>query len=132
MPSVMIQVGKCSFEVDCLEGEEQRLNSSVKMLSEEVRKLNNKNDHIFDNRLFVLAGLILADKIIVLEELIAAAKERLVEQESKIRSLQEGFSANTAIPNGAGEIISDDIVDTLIEIAKQSEAMATKLENKMN
>lgn len=128
----MIQVGKCSFEVDCLEGEEQRLNSSVKMLSEEVRKLNNKNDHIFDNRLFVLAGLILADKIIVLEELIAAAKERLVEQESKIRSLQEGFSANTAIPNGAGEIISDDIVDTLIEIAKQSEAMATKLENKMN
>ena len=130
MPSIMIQVGKCSFEVDCLEGEEQRLDSAVKILGDEVRKLNDKNDHVFDDRLFVLAGLVLADKIIVLEELIAAAKERLVEQESKIRGLQSNASTNTELFNG--EHVSDDLLEMVIKIAKQSEAIATKLESKIN
>ena len=59
---VKIEVNGKTYPISCKIGEEDRLISSAKLLSEIISTLNDQDNKITENKILLMAALILADK----------------------------------------------------------------------
>tara|TARA_B100001564_G_C20492949_1_gene602543 strand:- start:435 stop:776 length:342 start_codon:yes stop_codon:yes gene_type:complete len=58
-----IQINDKIYPISCREGEEKRVKKSANLVSETIKSLAEQNSGASDNRLLVMASLIIADKL---------------------------------------------------------------------
>lgn len=116
MPSVMVTINGKSYRMACDEGQEKHLEKLAKTLDGYVEGLKGSFGEIGDQRLSVMAGIMVTDE---LSEMTAKVK-RL---EKEVHSLQAKRDAV------AGEIDStdSDVAASILEASKRLEALAEKL-----
>jgi cell division protein ZapA len=68
MPDLSLKIGDHNFKVTCQAGEEKILEAAAHLLNAEAQKLLNSNGRMLDNKMLLMAGLMLADQIIHLNE----------------------------------------------------------------
>lgn len=116
MPSVMVTINGKSYRMACDEGQEKHLEKLAETLNGYVENLKGSFGEIGDQRLSVMAGIMVTDE---LNEMKAKVK-RL---EKEVNSLQAKRDAV------AGEMDSadSDVATSILEASKRLEALAEKL-----
>jgi cell division protein ZapA len=84
MPDVTIEIGGRPFTVACREGEEPFLQAAAKMLDREAQTLVQAGSRLTQDRMLLMAGLMLADKAISAEEELRAMDRRIAEQARRL------------------------------------------------
>jgi len=122
MPDVTINIGGRSFIVACQPGEEPYLQSASGLLDTEAQKLSAAGARLTQDRMLLMAGLMLADKSISLQEDVKKLEAELATQQGVIEELQaRGATAAAPAPDtGLQQRIED--------FAGRAEALAEKAE----
>ena len=124
MPDVMITVGGRQFEVACQDGEEGFLKAAAEVLDGEARLLTDQVGRVAENRMLLMAGLMLADKTVALEEAVGSSKQKLEDARTAAR-----VAASTPPERVEVTVVPDKVMDTLAELAARAEALAEKAES---
>ena len=85
MPDVSITIGGRQFEVACQDGEESFLKAAAEVLDGEARLLTDQVGRLAENRMLLMAGLMLADKTVALEEAAGSSKQKLEDARTAAR-----------------------------------------------
>ncbi|TCO70581.1 cell division protein ZapA [Rhodovulum euryhalinum] len=129
MPNVSIRIGERSFEVACQTGEEAFLESAARALDAEASTLVAQGGHLPEARMLLMAGLMLADKTVGMEERMRGLEAKLAEARARIAELE-------AAPAPAPErievpVIPQSVTETLAELAARAESLADTVEEKV-
>ena len=116
MPSVMVTINGKSYRMACDEGQEKHLEKLAETLNGYVENLKGSFGEIGDQRLSVMAGIMVTDE---LNEMTAKVK-RL---EKEINSLQ----AKRDTVAGEMDSADSDVAASILEASKRLEALAEKL-----
>lgn len=122
MPEVQIEIGGRSFEVSCQEGEEHYLHSAARMLNEEAQVLTSQIGRIPEQRMLLMAGLMLADKTAGVQDRLREMEDKMAEKEAELAQLRNAPQPEPErieVP-----VVPNDVTDTLAEIAARAEALA--------
>lgn len=130
MPNVEILIGGRSFEVACQPGEEPYLQAAARALDAEAAVLAAQNGRLPEARMLLMAGLMLADKTVGLEERLRGVEAKLGEAEARISALRD----MPAPPPERVEVpvIPAIVTDSLAELAARAEALAERVEEKLS
>ena len=60
---IKIEIDNKIYPISCKRGEENRVKNSALLLSETIKELKQSTESASENRLLVMSGLILADKV---------------------------------------------------------------------
>ena len=123
MPDVTINIGGRSFIVACQPGEEPYLQSASGLLDTEAQKLSAAGARLTQDRMLLMAGLMLADKSISLQEDVKKLEAQLATQQGVIEELQT--PQNVAVQAPA---IDTGLQQRLEDFAGRAEALAEKAE----
>ncbi|MBZ4022380.1 cell division protein ZapA [Rhodobacter sp. TJ_12] len=123
MADLRIVIGGRDFEVSCQEGEEHFLQAAAAMLDAEASVLTGQMGRIPENRMLLMAGLMLADKAAGTEDTMRQLRERIAELEAALAEAK-AHPQRVEVP-----VIPATVTDTLAEIAARAEAMADKVED---
>ena len=126
MPEVEVEIGGRTFEVACQAGEEHYLLSAAKMLNEEASVLTTQIGRVPEARMLLMAGLMLADKTVGMQDKLREAQDEVAEKETALTRLQNAPAPEPEtlqVP-----VIPDTITDGLAEIAARAEALAEQME----
>ena len=123
MPNIIITVGGRQFEVAWHDGEENFLKAAGEVLECEAQLLTDQVGRLSESRLLLMAGLMLADKTVVLEEAAASSKRQLEDARTAAR-----VAATTPAERVEVAVIPAKIIDTFAELAARAEALADKAE----
>lgn len=115
MPTVEFSIGHKSYELSCQEGEERLLKRAAGMLDAEARAILDQAGRMPEQRLLLLAGLMLADRASALEDRAATAE-------------REAARLKANPPRIEVPVIPAAIGETLAELAARAEALADKAE----
>ncbi|CUH59571.1 cell division protein ZapA [Thalassobacter stenotrophicus] len=122
MPDVTINIGGRSFIVACQPGEEPYLQSASGLLDTEAQKLSAAGARLTQDRMLLMAGLMLADKSISLQEDVKKLEAELATQQGVIEELQaRGATAAAPAPDTG-------LQQRLEDFAGRAEALAEKAE----
>jgi len=116
MPSVMVTINGKSYRMACDEGQEQHLEKLAGVFDGYVDHLKGAFGEIGDQRLTVMAGIMVTDE--------------LNELRVKVKRLEKDVSSLNAKRDVAlGQIDSadDDITASILEASERLEALAVKL-----
>jgi cell division protein ZapA len=128
MPEVKIEIGEREFEVACNAGEEDYLHAAARMLDEEAKVLAAQIGRIPEARMLLMAGLMLADKTVGLQDKLQAVEERLAKAEAELDQLR---NAPAPAPERVEvAVVPQSVTDTLAEIAARTEALAETVDGK--
>ncbi len=130
MPEVTIVIGGRSFEVACQDGEEHYLQTAATLLDAEATVLNQQIGRMPEQRMLLMAGLMLADKTAGLEEQQRAMRDKLAAQEQLMEELRSRPAPEPEKVEIA--VIPPVVNDTMAEIAARAEALAAQIEEKTN
>ncbi len=122
MPDVTINIGGRSFIVACQPGEEPYLQSASGLLDTEAQKLSAAGARLTQDRMLLMAGLMLADKSISLQEDVKKLEAELATQQGVIEELQ-AWGATAAAPAP-----DTGLQQRLEDFAGRAEALAEKAE----
>ena len=121
MPDVSITIGGRQFEVACQDGEESFLKAAAEVLDGEARLLTDQVGRLAENRMLLMAGLMLADKTVALEEVAESSKQKLEDARTAARVAASTPPERVEVP-----VVPEKLVDTLAELAARAEALAEK------
>ncbi len=130
MPEISIRIGNRDFDVACQKGEESFLLSAAKMLDTEATTLTSQMGRLPAERMLLMAGLMLADKTVEIEDQKKQLEKKLEEDQSLIQALKDQPSPEPEkieVP-----VVPQSVSDTLAELAARAESLATELETKNN
>ena len=125
MPDVTISIGGRDFEVACQDGEEHFLRAAAKMLDNEATALVGQIGRMPEARMLLMAGLMLADKAAGLEDQLRAAEERAVVAE-RVAANARANPERIEVP-----VIPEIITETFAEIAARAEALAARVDERL-
>ena len=63
MGKVTVNINNRTFQIACEDGEEARLKELASFISRHIDQFHGRFVHIGDARIYVIAGLLIADKI---------------------------------------------------------------------
>ena len=126
MPDVSITIGGRQFEVACQDGEESFLKAAAEVLDGEARLLTDQVGRLAENRMLLMAGLMLADKTVALEEAAGSSKQKLEDARTAARVAASTPPERVEVP-----VVPEKLVDTLAELAARAEALAEKAESNL-
>ena len=90
MPEIKLTIGGRDFEVACQDGEENFLTDAANLLNSESQKLVSQLGRLSESRMLLMAGLMLADRMINVEKSFAAViKENVAEFWAKKKEMAE-------------------------------------------
>ena len=124
MPDVSITIGGRQFEVACQDGEESFLKAAAEVLDGEARLLTDQVGRLAENRMLLMAGLMLADKTVALEEAAGSSKQKLEDARTAARVAASTPPERVEVP-----VVPEKLVDTLAELAARAEALAETAES---
>lgn len=117
MPHVEIMIGGRSFEVACQDGEEPFLAAAAALLDVEANALSTQIGRMPEVRMLLMAGLMVADKTVGLEERLREAEERIAALE-----MREGDNRVVQVAQEAMALLAD--------VAVQAEWLAARAAEK--
>lgn len=120
MPEVNIEIGGRSFAVACQDGEEGYLSAAAELLDREAQVLVAQGSRLTQDRMLLMAGLMLADKTISAEEEMKTLDRRL---SSQTRLLDE-MQARPAPEPVTKEVVPDGALKRLDALADRAETLA--------
>ncbi len=128
MPDVEIAIGGKLFSVSCQAGEEAYLQSAAALLDSEAQMLADQLGRMTPERMLLMAGLMLSDKTVGLEEDLRRCEAELKTQQNMVEQLR-------AQPAPAPErievpMIPPSVPEALAELAAQAESVADEVEAK--
>ena len=94
MPELILEIGGRVFEVACEVGEEFSLERAGRLLDAEANRIGDAGRQT-EKRMLLLAGLMLADTMTVLQEQFRQAEDRIRHAEERVR-IAEAKSAMLA------------------------------------
>ncbi len=130
MPEVQIEIGGRSFDVACQAGEEHYLQSAARMLNEEATVLSAQIGRIPEDRMLLMAGLMLADKTAGVQDKLREIEDKMAEKEAELEQLRNAphpEPLRVEVP-----VVPTDVTDALAEIAARAEALAETVDGKVN
>lgn len=127
MPEQIITIGHKEFSVACQPGEEGFLLAAAAILDTEARALLEQVGRVPAERMLLMSGLMLADRIAGVEDRVKAA-------EAEAAALREEIQRLLARPAPAPRqievpVVPQDLTDALTELAARAEAIADELEH---
>ena len=84
MPELKLSIGERDFEVACQEGEENFLTEAANLLNAESQKLVSQLGRLSESRMLLMAGLMLADKMINAEKSLNERERQIEQKESEL------------------------------------------------
>ena len=123
MPEVAINLGDKKFTVTCQPGEESALESAASLLNEEASYLVSEIGQLSEQKLLLMSGLMLADKMFSQSQKLTKCEAALEEALTKVKELEEGKSSPQA---QSGQY---DLLEQLAVITEKAEKIALKMTN---
>ena len=122
MPEVAINIGDKKFTVTCQPGEESALESAASLLNDEASFLVSEIGQLSEQKLLLMSGLMLADKMTSQSEKLAKAEKALEETLAKAKNLEENDASKAAK-------FDDNYLEQLETITEKAENLAYKIAN---
>ena len=122
MPEVAIKIGDKNFAITCQPGEESALETAASLLNDEAAFLVNEIGQLSEQKLLLMSGLMLADKMATQSEKLAKSEIALEEALTKAKTLEETV-------NSQQTPIVDDLLEEFTAIAEKAEKIASKISN---
>lgn len=122
MPDERITIGGRDYDVACQPGEEQYLQSAARYLDTEAQQLIDQIGRLPEQRMLLMAGLMLADKTAALEEQLRLAESRAAELEQTMADMQDRPAPEperVEVP-----VIPSSVLETLEQMTARAEAIA--------
>lgn len=91
MPIVTLKINNVAYQVACGDGEEAHLEHLARSLEEKVKKIG-KSNKANDNKILLLAALMLEDEVFELKQQVA---KKTTIDEKEINLIREKTSAHT-------------------------------------
>lgn len=118
MAEVDFSIGHKSYTLSCQEGEERLLKRAASLLDAEARVILEQTGRMPEQRLLLLAGLMLADRTSALEDRLASTERELAR-----------VKANP--PRVEVPVLPPTLSEALAELAARAEALADKAEESL-
>ncbi len=125
MPEVEIEIGGRRFEIACEEGEEPYLQAAAALLDTEARSVLEQVGRLPQDRMLLMAGLLLADRFAGLEDELKAARARIEVLERELTQLR---SAPPEPQRIEVPVVPHSVRDMLAELAARAESLAAEAE----
>ena len=122
MPEVAINIGDKKFTVTCQPGEESALEAAASLLNDEASFLVSEIGQLSEQKLLLMSGLMLADKMNSQSEKLAKAERALEEAIAKAKKLEENDASQEARIDG-------NFLEQLMTITEKAENLAYKIAN---
>ena len=122
MPEVAINIGDKKFTVTCQPGEESALEAAASLLNDEAAFLVNEIGQLSEQKLLLMSGLMLADKMATQSEKLAKSEIALEEALTKAKTLEESV-------NSQQTPVVDDLLEEFMTITEKAEKLASKISN---
>ena len=129
MPEVKLEIGGRVFPVVCQPGEEEQLSRAAAMLDGEAEKLQAQIGRIPETRMLLMAGLLLADRVLDAETDATAARARADALTLDLRTAEErsaGAATDADVASAQREAAAAKA--TLDRAAERLESVADMLE----
>ena len=128
MAEQRITVGDKAFDVACADGEEQLLHAAAALLNGEAQAVLDQAGRMPEGRLLLMAGLMLADRMVAMEGRLADAQGRAAALEAELEALRAApppKPVRVEVP-----VIPEEVTDRLAELAARAEALADQVEER--
>ena len=122
MPEVAINIGDQKFTVTCQPGEESALEAAASLLNDEAAFLVSEIGQLSEQKLLLMSGLMLADKMATQSENLAKSKIALEEALTKAKNLEENVHLQQTT-------VLDSLLEELMTITEKAEKLAAKISN---
>ena len=122
MPEVAINIGDKKFTVTCQPGEESALEAAASLLNDEASFLVSEIGQLSEQKLLLMSGLMLADKMTAQSQKLAKAERTLEEALTKAKTLEENYASLQAPIDG-------NFLEQLETITEKAENLAYKIAN---
>ena len=122
MPEVAINIGDKKFAVTCQPGEESALEAAASLLNDEAAFLVNQIGQLSEQKLLLMSGLMLADKMATQSEKLAKSEIALKEALAKAKTLEDNV-------NPQQTPVVDDFLEEFMTITEKAEKLASKISN---
>ncbi len=122
-----ITIGGKQFDVACQPGEEDYLQAAARMLDAEARTLIEQIGRLPENRMLLMAGLMLADKTAAFEDRARSAEAELeaaLAEVARLRNAPAPEPTRVQVP-----VIPADVMDSMADLAARAEALADQIED---
>ena len=126
MPDMTIEIGGRPFTVACQEGEESYLSAAAEVLDREAQTLLASGARLTQDRMLLMAGLMLADKAISAEEELRTLDRRLAQQTQLIDEMQARPAPEPEKVEVVRETVPTAAIDRLKTLADKAETLAEK------
>jgi cell division protein ZapA len=128
MPNVIVEIGGREFEVACQPGEEHYLKSAAGILNVEASAISAQMGRVPEQRMLLMAGLMLADKSAGVDEQLRYKDEQIAKLEQEVKDLK---MRPTPEPERVEvPVIPDDLMENMAELAARAESLAMEAEEK--
>ena len=129
MPEVTIKIGDRPFIVACPVGEESQLEAASNKLNAEATVLLDHSGRMPESQMLLMAGLMLADRALALEEKVKIAEVEV----KKLRQNNKNISPEikTIIEKVKVKSIPEELLKTLSDLSVRAETAADNLEQKL-
>ncbi|WP_371153725.1 cell division protein ZapA [Jannaschia sp. 2305UL9-9] len=132
MPDITIEIGGRAFTVACQDGEEGYLTAASELLNREAQTLLSAGARLTQERMLLLAGLMLADKSISAEEELRTMDRRLAQQSKLLDEMQsrpepepvEVIKEVEVVKEVVKEVLPQDAIERLARMAEQAEVLS--------
>ena len=122
MPEVAINIGNKKFTVTCQPGEESALEAAASLLNDEAAFLVSEIGQLSEQKLLLMSGLMLADKMTTQSEKLAKSEIALEEALKKAQTLEENVNLKQ-VP------VAEDLLEEFMTITEKAEKLASKISN---
>lgn len=122
MPEETVRIGNRDYQVACQPGEERFLQNAARLLDAEATAVAGRVGRLPENRVLLMAGLMLADKSVGIEEQLRAREDRIQELEREVARLRDAPREPLDVPG--------DLIETLSALAVKAESVADAVEEK--
>ena len=122
MPEVAINIGDKKFTVTCQPGEESALEAAASLLNNEATFLVSEIGQLSEQKLLLMSGLMLADKMATQSEKLAKSEIALEEALKKAQTLEENVNLQQ-VPVG------EDLLEEFMTITEKAEKLASRISN---
>ena len=138
MPDLKVLIGGRNFNISCNPGEENAAQESANLLNHEAELLHAQLGRLPEDKMLLLSGLLLGDKIRALKHEQSALEEALSDTQSKVNELKsKSDSDKTKFVNGLTEKANEGSVTVpeqkvLKELQEISDSLDKLIKNILN
>jgi cell division protein ZapA len=138
MPDLKVLIGGRNFNISCNPGEENAAQESANLLNHEAELLHAQLGRLPEDKMLLLSGLLLGDKIRALKHEQSALEEALSDTQSKVNELKSKSDVEkTEFDNGLIEKANKGSMTVpeekvLVELQDISDSLDKLIKNVLN